>query len=294
MRFNEGMNADIGILADIHGNLPALEAALSFLQERHVDQILFLGDLITDGACPAQCLVRIRSLQTVFPCRVIRGNREEYILARRGGGMRQWHYGSSASGSLLYTYDCLREEDFAWLEQLDNHGVLVIPGLPPLAYCHGSMEHTGTLLEAGSPEAREELENTPYPIIAAGHTHRQGTICLNGRKIVNPGSLGVPAGSGGRCQLAILHGDGNGWREELVQLEYDKQKAVRQMEEAHLFERAGMWAQAVKATVLYGADPYQDLIHTAEEISRQHGGCGVWADIEEEYAREAGRRLHLI
>ena len=34
--------------------------------------------------------------------------------------MRQWHYGSSASGSLLYTYDCLREEDFAWLEQLDG------------------------------------------------------------------------------------------------------------------------------------------------------------------------------
>ena len=36
----------IAFLADIHGNLPAFEAALDHVAQQHVDRVIFVGDLV--------------------------------------------------------------------------------------------------------------------------------------------------------------------------------------------------------------------------------------------------------
>ena len=51
----------VAVLADIHGNLPALEAVLRDVDAAGVDAIVLNGDL-ADGPMPAQTLDRLEEL----------------------------------------------------------------------------------------------------------------------------------------------------------------------------------------------------------------------------------------
>ena len=51
----------IAIISDIHGNLEALKATLKDIEERKVDKIICLGDIIAKGVHPKECLSLIRT-----------------------------------------------------------------------------------------------------------------------------------------------------------------------------------------------------------------------------------------
>jgi len=65
----------IAVLADIHGNLPALNAVLAEIEEDNINQILVAGDIL--GA-PDPVKV-IRKLHDLNAC-MIRGNSDDYIV----------------------------------------------------------------------------------------------------------------------------------------------------------------------------------------------------------------------
>ena len=46
----------IGILADVHANLPALQKAIEKFEEENCDRIIHLGDLVGIGPYPKECL----------------------------------------------------------------------------------------------------------------------------------------------------------------------------------------------------------------------------------------------
>ena len=51
----------IGILSDIHGNLPALEAVLADMSRRSLDAMFCLGDLVGYGAFPNEVTATIKT-----------------------------------------------------------------------------------------------------------------------------------------------------------------------------------------------------------------------------------------
>ena len=53
---------NFALISDIHANLIALEAVLADIERAGVDQIVFLGDLVTMGPQPRQVTERIRDL----------------------------------------------------------------------------------------------------------------------------------------------------------------------------------------------------------------------------------------
>lgn len=53
--------ARYGLIADIHGNLAALEAALAALEAHGVDEILCLGDIVGYNAEPNECIASLRA-----------------------------------------------------------------------------------------------------------------------------------------------------------------------------------------------------------------------------------------
>ncbi len=70
----------IAIISDIHGNLTALEAVLSDIEERGIEEIWCLGDVIGKGYHSEECLEIVRKR-----CRVIiRGNHEDSRESLRG------------------------------------------------------------------------------------------------------------------------------------------------------------------------------------------------------------------
>jgi predicted phosphodiesterase len=68
--------AKIAVISDIHGNLPALEAALAAIRSEGISEVVCLGDVVGYGADPGRCLERVWDACTVL----VRGNHEEALL----------------------------------------------------------------------------------------------------------------------------------------------------------------------------------------------------------------------
>ena len=67
----------IGIIADIHGNLPAFEAVLKDMKGK-TEKILFLGDLVGYYGFSEECARLLDSPEFVS----IRGNHDQVLLGR--------------------------------------------------------------------------------------------------------------------------------------------------------------------------------------------------------------------
>lgn len=64
----------IAIFSDIHGNLEALESILKDIDEKNIDEIICLGDIIGFGPSPKECLDRIIHSRV----KMVKGNHEIY------------------------------------------------------------------------------------------------------------------------------------------------------------------------------------------------------------------------
>jgi hypothetical protein len=70
----------IAVLADIHGNLPALRTVAEHIDRWGADQVMVAGDIINRGPKPLQCLEVIEERRRSEGWMVIRGNHEEYVI----------------------------------------------------------------------------------------------------------------------------------------------------------------------------------------------------------------------
>ena len=52
----------VAILADIHGNMPALEAVIEDIAEQRVEEVIVAGDLVGRGPQGAEVIDRIKGL----------------------------------------------------------------------------------------------------------------------------------------------------------------------------------------------------------------------------------------
>lgn len=65
----------VGILGDIHANLPALEATLKTLESLGCTSFVSVGDIVGYGPFPKECLELL--LNRGIPC--VKGNHDEYV-----------------------------------------------------------------------------------------------------------------------------------------------------------------------------------------------------------------------
>ena len=76
----------IAVVTDVHGNLPALQAALSAISQEDCDAIYHTGDCIGIGPYPAECLDLILNTPRLFP---VMGNHDAWF-AHGLPDPRQW------------------------------------------------------------------------------------------------------------------------------------------------------------------------------------------------------------
>lgn len=177
----------IAAIADIHGNIHALEAVLADLASRKVDLTVNLGDSLSGPLFPAACADRL--IQLAFP--TVRGNHERQLLTLDIGQM---------GASDRYTSSCLASSHRNWMASLPEslrlvEDVLLVHGTP-----RNDMEYFLETVDACGlrPASREEVATRVGTVSAAlilcGHTHLQRSCSLDdGRLVVNPGSVGLPS-----------------------------------------------------------------------------------------------------
>ena len=186
----------VAALYDIHGNLPALDAALADLGD--IDLVVIGGDFLW-GPMPAETLDRLRSLDvpTVF----IHGNTERSIYTRKQE--------SDYAEANAWCADQLTDDDLAFLRALPGTHSVDIDGLGPVLFCHGTPrddeEPFTTATEADRVE--EACDGYPERVVVCGHTHAQFDRAAAGRRVVNAGSVGMPFGDRPGAYWAVLGPD---------------------------------------------------------------------------------------
>ena len=73
----------IGIISDIHGNIIALKACISYMKSVPCDEYFFLGDYISDTPYTRETMDYLYDFSSNHSCLFLRGNREEYMLEQR-------------------------------------------------------------------------------------------------------------------------------------------------------------------------------------------------------------------
>jgi len=211
------------VISDIHGNRLALEAVLADIAHLGADTVLNLGDVAAGPMDPLGTLDLLGSLQ--LP--TVRGNHDRWVVERKKDRVD------------IFVGDIIREKDFAWLGALP--ATLVVNG--EVFLCHGTPQSdTAPWLDnwfdqrsmtLPDEEAVSKLANgIDYPILLCGHTHVARSVRLrDGRRIVNPGSVGLPFLYGSPdARYALIERRGSDWTVELRSVPYDHEGAAKQAE----------------------------------------------------------------
>lgn len=174
----------LAIIADIHGNILALDAVLADIGRRGVRDVLNLGDVASAPLWPRESVESIatRGIPTV------RGNHDRWIAEGRTGG------------SDAFARARLTPAQLDWLGALPPAlepapGVLAFHAQPADDNAYLLEEVVdGRLLPAAAGTVAARLGETQAGLILCAHSHLPGLLRLaDGRVILNPGSVGCPA-----------------------------------------------------------------------------------------------------
>ena len=204
----------VAALSDVHGNAPALEAVLAEVEEARPDLIVFCGDL-TWGPLPVETLRLVEELGT--RAHFVRGNGDRAVgeIQSREDLSAIEEYQRRAHGE-LWTRPANFQEGFS----------AEIVGLGPTRFSHGSPRSDEECVTEQTPEerVREFTEGVPEAVIVHGHTHVQYERRVAGRRLLNPGSVGIPYEGRSGAFWALLGPD-----VELRRTEYDLDAAAERI-----------------------------------------------------------------
>lgn len=276
----------IAVIGDIHSNYVGLEKCIEHALKQNPNEFLFLGDYISDCPYPQKTMEIIYEMDKNYRCRFIRGNREDYMLNHRKNPGERWTY-SSASGSLLYTYENLTERDFRFFESLDMKGYYEKAGYPPFRYCHGSLVRSNEILEPDGENTIQLMKSLDVDLLVSGHVHFQEEKKYDDKKILHPGAVGVSWYFDGKTQYMMIHGSKTGWEADFFRLDYDVEKIVADFETSGLNQKAPAWSKITIHTLRTGTDYNSACLRRASKLCEEAEGSVTWPDIPEKYWQQA-------
>jgi putative phosphoesterase len=177
----------LAVLADIHGNLPALEAVVRDFSRRGVDAVVNLGDSVSGPLMPLETARFLMAQDWMH----IAGNHERQLLSP----------GAEPRGpSDEFAHAHLTAAELEWLASLKptvrfSRDVVLCHGTPrsDSEYFLETVEPS-RVRAATSAEVDERLGKVDANLIVCGHTHTPRSVrASTGQLIVNPGSVGLPA-----------------------------------------------------------------------------------------------------
>ena len=178
----------VAALYDIHGNVSALEAVLDDVASDDVDAIVFGGD-VAWGPHPRETVERLMSLDdhAVF----IRGNADREVAQRldESAGLDP-----VVAEITVWCADRLADGQRRWVGGQPLTTTLDVDGVGDTLFCHGSPRSDEEIITALTDDDRliEVLGETRESVVVCGHTHHQFDRTVEGRRVINAGSVGLP------------------------------------------------------------------------------------------------------
>jgi len=202
------------IFGDVHGNLPALNAVLKEAERLGAESYIFLGDAVSYGPFPNECIERIANMPKTV---MLRGNHDHTA----GTGVPENGSNRLAREMDMWTTQRLSVTEREWLlalpiEYREEHWLSV----------HGSpldqQRFYAYIYEMTYKNNLNYLEEHQLTVCLYGHTHVQFIYRRNtdgadekltpgktdifeqsGRLLINPGSVGQPRDGDPRAAFAL-------------------------------------------------------------------------------------------
>lgn len=259
------------VLADIHGNLPALEAVLAEAASFEVDGIISAGDMVT-GPQGNEVLGRLEESRASM----ILGNNEEYMLAYANGTVPEVWWTARQYGFVRHSFRLLNSQSLKILRSLPEQRRVELNGCSPLRVVHGSPRSSHELLFPDRDPAALEgaLASISERVMICGHTHLPWIMEQDGKMAINPGAVSGGLNGDIGAQYALLTWDGGRWRAELRTTGYSFELIERAYQDSGLLAEGGVFARGCLASYCSGRNYVVAFLEFAYAYARQAGWQG--------------------
>ena len=208
------------VLGDIHSNHTALKQVLK--DAGSWDMALCLGDIVGYGPDPGECISEVK--MRGFRC--VAGNHDAAVASGE-----TWGFNPYAAAAVQINRRRLGLDAVRWLGDLPSHLSLEVEGVR-IALYHGSPRDP--LNEYVFPHeayvlAERLLRMAEADILLLGHTHIPYLIRVDGRYLVNPGSVGQPRDGDPRASYMLLEVEGREVSIHHRRVEYDIDEVAGRM-----------------------------------------------------------------
>lgn len=225
-----GVAVRYALIADVHGNLPALEAVLADAAARSgVDAVYHLGDLVGYGPWPNEVVSLLRSRAIAG----VAGNYDSTVAtdyAHCGCRYEDARQEALSHESYAWTRSRVAVETKRWLGGLPfridlrprgGHAagprLMLVHGNPVLNTVYWTAERS----DAFCLKMADRLGARSGDVVAFGHTHVPWWRVVEGIMFVNAGSVGRPKDGDWRAAYALVELGGEAAAVEHVRVAYD-------------------------------------------------------------------------
>lgn len=222
----------IAVIADIHGNLPALRAVLADIKQRGVDRLIINGDLVNRGPDSVAVMQELLAREnTTF----LLGNHEDLLRLwqeRSPNLPPEWFtdpfWASTAWNAEAVSQAGLLDVPQAW----PLSEVLRVGDLPPILLAHGTPDNYREGLSDRMTEERLREVAGGHAVVVGSHIHRPVIQRSSETLLLNTGAVGVSADGDPRAAYLLLTEQGGEWQPEIVRLDYDRERSLRRFAES--------------------------------------------------------------
>jgi predicted phosphodiesterase len=229
------------VISDIHGNYPALEAVMASVVT--VDAVWCLGDLVGYGPFPNECIERIAALPNLT---CIKGNHDAALVNSRDID----RFNDEASHVIYWTKREISMENLAFLSKLPE---TVTTDYVTLAHGSPRMPTWEYIIDPMAAMVNFAFFDTQLALV--GHSHLPVTFTvspdgnsvvagmakagevtkIDGRAILNPGSVGQPRDHDPRAAYGILDPEEQTW--QVKRVKYNVAATQKAIQKAGLPEK---------------------------------------------------------
>lgn len=233
----------IAFISDIHGNAIALDAVLQDIENQGIDKIYVLGDICYRGPEPKRSLDLIRSLHTD----VIKGNADEWVVR----GVREGEVADKVLELMnlerQWIVEQLEPSDIDYLESLPAQLNLTIEDVEISAF-HATPT---SLFDIVLPNADDNQIETSLmqaqnaQVFVYAHIHKPYIRYLNGKVIINIGSVGLPFDGLAKASYGLVEVEDGHIKTSIRRVNYDLESVVALYHEVQ-YPNAEMMSKVIR------------------------------------------------
>ena len=233
----------MAFISDIHGNAIALDAVLKDIEKQGMDKIYVLGDICYRGPEPKRSLDLVRSLHT----EVIKGNADEWVVR----GVREGEVADKVLELMnlerQWIVEQLEPSDIDYLENLPAQLNLTIEDVGISAFHATPTSLFDIVLPNGDDNQIETslMQAQNAQVFVYAHIHKPYIRYLNGKVIINIGSVGLPFDGLAKASYGLVEVEDGHIKTSIRRVNYDIESVVAMYHEVQ-YPNAEMMSKVIR------------------------------------------------